>query len=122
MAFLERRQLLKVLYNNLRDKTKIYSSCKALEICLTDTGVRVKTDGEVFEGDIVVGADGVHSHVRREMERLAIAGGTGELFRKEDGEHRLPTLVCEKYGLTLGVRFQVQLSRDIRIIRSLQRR
>lgn len=122
MAFLERRQVLKVLYDNLRDKSKIYSPCKALEIRLTDTGVRVETDGEVFEGDIVVGADGVHSHVRREMERLAVAGGNEELFRKEDGEHRLPTPVCGKYGLTPPVRFRVQLSRDIRIIRGRPRR
>jgi 2-polyprenyl-6-methoxyphenol hydroxylase-like FAD-dependent oxidoreductase len=88
MAFLERRQVLQVLYNNLHDKSKIHSPCRALDISLTDTGVQVETDGGVFDGDIVIGADGVHSHVRREMERLAVADGLQELFRKEEGGHQ----------------------------------
>ncbi|OQD80097.1 hypothetical protein PENANT_c039G05353 [Penicillium antarcticum] len=88
MAFLERRQVLQVLYDNLRDKSKIHSSCKALDITLTDTGVQVETEGGVFDGDIVIGVDGVHSHVRREMERLALAVGLEELFRREEGEQQ----------------------------------
>lgn len=86
MRFLERQQAVKVLYDNLRDKSKVHTSCNPLKFHLTDTGVIVETDGEVFEGDIVVGADGVHSRVRQEMQRLAAADMDEALFRKEDGK------------------------------------
>ncbi|KAH3035887.1 orotidine-5'-phosphate decarboxylase [Aspergillus fumigatus] len=38
--------------------------------------------GHVYQGDLVVGADGVHSRVRAEMWRLATAS-QGEIFRSE---------------------------------------
>jgi 2-polyprenyl-6-methoxyphenol hydroxylase-like FAD-dependent oxidoreductase len=38
----------------------------------SETDVRVTTeDGEEFRGDVVIGADGTHSVVRREMWDLA---------------------------------------------------
>ena len=38
----------------------------------SETGVRVITqDGEEFQGDIAIGADGTHSVVRREIWDLA---------------------------------------------------
>ena len=44
---------------------------RAVQIEMVKDGVQVKTnDGDVFTGDIVIGADGVHSFVREEMESL----------------------------------------------------
>lgn len=41
---------------------------------LLDDGARVITDdGAVYDGHLIVGADGVHSRIRSEMWRLADA-------------------------------------------------
>jgi 2-polyprenyl-6-methoxyphenol hydroxylase-like FAD-dependent oxidoreductase len=50
--------------------------------------VKVETDGgTIFEGDIVVGADGVHSRVAQEMQRLAGEDIPGKkLFQQENGK------------------------------------
>ncbi|KAJ3487381.1 hypothetical protein NLG97_g6424 [Lecanicillium saksenae] len=67
-----RQDLLNVLLENLKDKSKILVNKRVHEIVETDSGVEVLTkDGEVYFGDIVIGADGVHSIVRKEMRRMA---------------------------------------------------
>ncbi|KAJ3488771.1 hypothetical protein NLG97_g6138 [Lecanicillium saksenae] len=67
-----RQHLLNVLYDNLRDRSKILVNKRVQEIIETDSGVEVlTTNGEVYSGDIVIGADGVHSIVRKEMRRMA---------------------------------------------------
>ena len=38
---------------------------------LGDSASVVTEDGSVFQGDLIVGADGVHSRIRSEMWRLA---------------------------------------------------
>jgi 2-polyprenyl-6-methoxyphenol hydroxylase-like FAD-dependent oxidoreductase len=71
----ERRNFLKSLYEQLGDKSKILLNKKVIAVELLDEGVRVRCeDGSVFEGSIVVGADGIHSRVRKEMQRLAPQG------------------------------------------------
>lgn len=71
MWFLDRQQLIEGLFQNLVDKSRIYTSCGALKVEHIDQGVKVETaDGRVFTGSIVVGADGVHSLVRQEMWRI----------------------------------------------------
>ncbi|KAF2856777.1 FAD/NAD(P)-binding domain-containing protein [Plenodomus tracheiphilus IPT5] len=56
------------LYENLPDKSKVHTGRRLDRIEHTPTGVRVHlTDGSVEEGDIVIGADGVHSDVRSQM-------------------------------------------------------
>lgn len=46
--------------------------------------VTVRTqDGSVYTGDIVVGADGVHSTVRQEMWRNALESNSG-LFKQDE--------------------------------------
>jgi 2-polyprenyl-6-methoxyphenol hydroxylase-like FAD-dependent oxidoreductase len=48
---------------------------KVVGVEVVEGGVRVRCgDGVVFEGSIVVGADGIHSRVRKEMQRLAPQG------------------------------------------------
>ncbi|KAL2867450.1 FAD-dependent monooxygenase spyC [Aspergillus lucknowensis] len=89
LAFLERRKLLQVLYNALPDTSKVLvgKTVVSVEQTATDAAVAVHTvDGSVYHGDLVVGADGVHSRVRREMWRLAEVEQPGLITsREKDG-------------------------------------
>lgn len=70
--------VLKLLYDNIKDKSKILTRKRVQHVKMTDSGVFVKTvDGSVHEGDILVGADGIHSAVRGEMWRLANESAPG---------------------------------------------
>lgn len=67
-VLLDRQACVEYLYNNLPDKSTIKLSKRVDHIEHTDTGIRViLTDGTVEEGDMVIGADGVHSTVRTQM-------------------------------------------------------
>ncbi|KAK0099773.1 hypothetical protein ONS96_008269 [Cadophora gregata f. sp. sojae] len=69
MAFLTRRNLLKVLYSNIKDKSKVLTSKRVTDAQVSKSGVVVTCkDGSSYDGDIVVGADGVHSAVRGMMQ------------------------------------------------------
>lgn len=64
--------VLQVLYENLKDKSKVLTSSRVSEIKLDDSGATAITiNGESYKGDIIIGADGIHSKVRDEMWRLA---------------------------------------------------
>lgn len=64
--------VLKVLYENIKDKSKVLTGKRVQNVELKEDGVLVKTDdGSLYTGDILVGADGIHSLVRSEMWRLA---------------------------------------------------
>lgn len=68
----ERMQFLRSLYSQLKDKSKIRLSKKVSSIQHNSDSVTVKCqDGAEFTGDIVIGADGIHSRVRKEMQRYA---------------------------------------------------
>ncbi|KAI8724340.1 FAD-binding-3 domain-containing protein [Fusarium sp. LHS14.1] len=54
-SFIDRQMFLEILYNNLKRKAWFYL---ARELC------------EVYRGDVLVGADGIHSTVREEMWRI----------------------------------------------------
>ncbi|KAH7385692.1 FAD-binding domain-containing protein [Pyrenochaeta sp. MPI-SDFR-AT-0127] len=72
IVFLDRQMVLKVLYDNIRDKTKVMTGKRVQTVVMTDDGVRVKTaDGSSYAGDILVAADGIHSTVRDEMWKIA---------------------------------------------------
>lgn len=73
LAFLDRQKLLEILYNALPDKEVVVKTSKAVVRIEEQSDIaRVYTyDGECYEGDLVVGADGVHSRVRAEIWRLA---------------------------------------------------
>lgn len=60
------------LYNNLPDKSKVHTNKRLQRIEHTVDTVRVHlADGSVEEGDMVIGADGVHSVVRLQMWEYA---------------------------------------------------
>ncbi|KAK2749197.1 putative secondary metabolism biosynthetic enzyme [Myotisia sp. PD_48] len=76
---IERMRFIKALYDNLPDKSKILTEKKITNVEETEKQVKVfLEDGTVEEGDILVGADGVHSTVRTSMWNNAnkIAPGT----------------------------------------------
>ncbi|KAL8671459.1 MAG: hypothetical protein Q9168_004047 [Polycauliona sp. 1 TL-2023] len=68
LLLLERRAYLEVLWQNLPDKSKVVFNKKVADIVETEHGVEVFLgDGTSEKGDMVVGADGVHSTVREKM-------------------------------------------------------
>jgi 2-polyprenyl-6-methoxyphenol hydroxylase-like FAD-dependent oxidoreductase len=63
--------LLQVLYKNVKHKDRVLTKKRVTRVELVEGGVQAYTqDGSVYEGDIVVGADGIHSAVRDKMWRL----------------------------------------------------
>ncbi|KAF4337463.1 zeaxanthin epoxidase chloroplastic [Fusarium beomiforme] len=73
--FIDRQMLMQVLYDNLESKASVHAGQKVVSILELDHGIKVTTDkGTVFEGDILVGADGIYSTVRKQMWRIASPG------------------------------------------------
>lgn len=59
---------LQVLHENIRDTSKILTNKRATKIDVDENSVKATmADGTVYEGDILIGADGVHSAVRQQM-------------------------------------------------------
>ena len=64
--------VFQVLYNHVQDKSKVLTQKRVVTIDTMESAVQVVTkDGSTYEGDIVVGGDGIHSTVRQEMWRIA---------------------------------------------------
>ncbi|KAI1016880.1 hypothetical protein LB504_007119, partial [Fusarium proliferatum] len=73
--FIDRQMLMQVLYDKLESKASVHAGQKVVSVLELDNGVQVTTDGgKVFQGDILVGADGIYSTVRKEMWRIASPG------------------------------------------------
>ncbi|KAI0602496.1 hypothetical protein F4775DRAFT_245446 [Biscogniauxia sp. FL1348] len=70
-----RAHLVEVLYDELDDKAKsrILTNKKVIDIRSDEKGVSVRcADGTVYDGSMVIGADGAHSCVRKSMRQLAL--------------------------------------------------
>lgn len=91
--------IIQILFDNLSDKSKVLTKKGVTNVDQTTEGVLVTTeDGSMFGGDILVGADGIHSMVRREMWRLA---------DRDDPKHfpagersNVPTEYCCIFGIS----------------------
>ncbi|KAF7541677.1 hypothetical protein G7054_g424 [Neopestalotiopsis clavispora] len=98
ITFLDRQMVLQVLYDNIRDKSKIITKSRVHRVELTEDEVLVRTtDRTLYRGDILVGADGIHSAVRTEMWRLANKMSPGWI---PSDEHQ--SVPCD-YGCIFGI-------------------
>lgn len=87
---------MRILYENLKDKSKILAGEKVLSVVHTSDGVEVTTSsGRMFQGYGLVGADGVHSTIRKEMWKMADEENPGLLQKDE-------SIPCE-YGCVFGI-------------------
>ncbi|CEL11273.1 ausM [Aspergillus calidoustus] len=69
---LDRQKVLEILHDRYPAKSNIHINKRVTEIRQTEREAQVVTDdGAVYKGDLVVGADGIHSAVRAEMWRQA---------------------------------------------------
>ncbi|KAK8086492.1 hypothetical protein PG994_001466 [Apiospora phragmitis] len=65
------QQAIKNIYDKIQDKSKVYTGKTVVTVDTFDNGVSFRLeDGEIVTGDLLVGADGVHSFVSSEMWRL----------------------------------------------------
>ncbi|KAJ6111908.1 hypothetical protein N7523_007969 [Penicillium sp. IBT 18751x] len=98
MWFMDRQHMLRALYDNLQDKSKIHTSMEVLNIQELDNGVQVgMKDGCTIRGDILVGADGVHSRMRNEMWRLA------DMEEPDFGTARMKQSISCTYRCIFGI-------------------
>lgn len=68
MIFMQRQFLLQQLYESISNKTKVKARTGLLSYTEDDEGITVVTDTEeTIRGSILIGADGIHSAVRRMM-------------------------------------------------------
>ncbi|WYZ44688.1 hypothetical protein EsH8_VIII_000004 [Colletotrichum jinshuiense] len=101
VVFVDRQMILKALWKNLKNKDSILVSKKVVRVSLEPSGVRVETsDGQSYAGDILVGADGIHSKVRSEMWRLANTLEPGYIPASEHTEC-LPTVYKCIFGISI---------------------
>lgn len=77
--------LLQVLFDNLQYKDRVLARKRVVRVDSVDGCVHVQTeDGSRYTGDIVVGADGVHSAVRKQMWRNALEAGVEQYQADKD--------------------------------------
>ncbi|KAL4901497.1 hypothetical protein BDW74DRAFT_187705 [Aspergillus multicolor] len=87
-AFLERQKLLEILYTRFPDRSKIHLQARVSSVAASDDNgsITVTTeDGRTYKGDLVVGADGVHSKVRSELWTAAQRHGNRIPTKEQQG-------------------------------------
>ncbi|KAH6887442.1 FAD binding domain protein, partial [Thelonectria olida] len=102
MLFFDRQWLLQVLYDKIQHKDRIVLKSQVKKVDCSGSGVQVSTqDGHVYRGAMVVGADGIHSAVRKEMVR--IAGGTKPGYFPVGEEDLVPCYYQCSFGIAVDV-------------------
>ncbi|OJD30037.1 fad binding domain-containing protein [Diplodia corticola] len=98
ILFVDRQMVLRVLYDHLEDKSKVLLNKKVTKVALSAERVEATVaDGSSYVGDILVGADGVHSFVRREMWRISDEVSPGPVPHSE-----YKAMPCD-YGCIFGI-------------------
>ncbi|QKX61834.1 uncharacterized protein TRUGW13939_08990 [Talaromyces rugulosus] len=87
MTVLRRTNFLRTVYSALKDQSRIKTGTKVVRIranSTVDAPLIVETeDGTQYTGDVIVGADGVHSITRSEMWRIANEQQPGLITEEE---------------------------------------
>ncbi|KAJ5175587.1 uncharacterized protein N7482_001464 [Penicillium canariense] len=88
ISTISRKKLLEHLYQSLKDTSNVHTGAKAVNIRASSVpgqNVIVKTaDGREFTGDLIIGADGVHSMVRSEMWKVAESREPGSTAEEQE--------------------------------------
>lgn len=85
--------MLTILYDTLNDKSRVYLGKEVVKVEQLGNLVRVSTkEGHFYDGDLVVGADGVHGKVRSEMWKIADLINPGLITPQE--KHGMLYLLC----------------------------
>ncbi|KAI2643557.1 FAD/NAD(P)-binding domain-containing protein [Xylaria nigripes] len=72
ILFFDRQFFLKLMYEQVKHKEKIMVNSKIDRLEYVDGGARVTTKtGESYMGDIVIGADGIHSTMRNVLQKMS---------------------------------------------------
>ncbi|KAJ6031555.1 monooxygenase [Penicillium herquei] len=98
-TFLDRQTLLEILYSHLEgNHDKVMTSKQVIQVDHHNTGVVAHCkDGTSYEGDLIVGADGVHSTVRKLMWNYMDSKGLGQQVEKER------TTMTSEYDCVFGI-------------------
>ncbi|KAJ5645424.1 hypothetical protein N7507_011435 [Penicillium longicatenatum] len=95
LAFLDRQAVLQHLSASLPAADRLYCGKTVHHVESFESHVRVHvSDGTCFDGDLVVGADGVHSTIRTEMLRLTEA---------DKSSTQIPDSMTADYGCVFGI-------------------
>nr|A0A455LLV4.1 RecName: Full=FAD-dependent monooxygenase ntnA; AltName: Full=Nectripenoid biosynthesis cluster protein A [Nectria sp. (in: ascomycete fungi)]AYO60864.1 FAD-dependent monooxygenase NtnA [Nectria sp. (in: ascomycete fungi)] len=84
--FLSRHDCLKILFNKIQQKSRVHLLKEVIKIEAGNLGEKgyVETkDGSIYTGDIIIGADGVRSSVRRELWRIADSESPGYIPKQD---------------------------------------
>ncbi|VUC20400.1 unnamed protein product [Clonostachys rosea] len=102
VLFVDRPSLVRLLHNKIQKKENIQLNQRVADIELKKDGVRVHSkDGQIFEGSIVVGADGIYSAVRETMYRIAKEVQPG--YFAENPSSKVPCYYFATYGIAKDV-------------------
>ncbi|KAE8335974.1 hypothetical protein BDV24DRAFT_155576 [Aspergillus arachidicola] len=102
IVFFERRMLIQILYDKIQDKSKVPTSQRVQTVHTSRSHVTITTkEGQSYKGDIVVGADGIHSIVRRQMWEEARKTDPSWIDPSE--ENALPATYACIFGISEGV-------------------
>jgi 2-polyprenyl-6-methoxyphenol hydroxylase-like FAD-dependent oxidoreductase len=102
LFFFDRQKLLQILYEHIQHKDRIHLRKKVTEVSFVEKGVEVTcSDGSVVSGTFLVGADGIHSQVRRSMHRLGHTLEPG--YFDLDEEDKVPCYYACSFGIAQHV-------------------
>ncbi|KAE8395023.1 hypothetical protein BDV23DRAFT_195282 [Aspergillus alliaceus] len=92
IAFLDRQKFLEILHTSYPNPSNIHTKHRVIRIQQLDSHAEVLTDsGQKYTGDLVVGADGVHSVTRSEIWR------SGQVSKREKRRMRV------EYACVFGI-------------------
>ncbi|KAJ5620311.1 FAD/NAD(P)-binding domain-containing protein [Penicillium lagena] len=101
VIFVDRAMLVHVLFDHLRDKSKVLTRKRVTTVIKADHEAQVITqDGSTYSADIVVGTDGVHSVIRQEIKRHAHEAGVGHIYLEDD---KIPATYACIFGMSTAV-------------------